>query len=150
MQLGATPILPNSPVASVDELADQVAEVLDFFGYIFSDVSLVIFRFFFLNFFELITLWLFQIGFCYVLRCQCWCIHSYSLRSMCFFRSNLFPTCCTTNSYLYRLLQTKYRERVLGLILVSPLCRTPSWTEWFYNKVAIQYIASSTIFCLAE
>ena len=46
MQLGATPILPNSPVASVDELADQVAEVLDFFGYIFSDVFLVIFRFF--------------------------------------------------------------------------------------------------------
>uniref|UniRef100_A0A453SD04 Uncharacterized protein n=1 Tax=Aegilops tauschii subsp. strangulata TaxID=200361 RepID=A0A453SD04_AEGTS len=31
-ELGATPILPNSPVASVDELADQVAEVLDFFG----------------------------------------------------------------------------------------------------------------------
>ncbi|VAI77547.1 unnamed protein product [Triticum turgidum subsp. durum] len=54
---------------------------------------------------------------------------------MCFFRSNLFPTGCTTNSYLHCLLQTKYRERVLGLILVSPLCRTPSWTEWFYNKV---------------
>uniref|UniRef100_A0A453SDH2 Uncharacterized protein n=1 Tax=Aegilops tauschii subsp. strangulata TaxID=200361 RepID=A0A453SDH2_AEGTS len=54
---------------------------------------------------------------------------------MCFFRSNLFSSGCTTNSYLHRLLQTKYRERVLGLILVSPLCRTPSWTEWFYNKV---------------
>ncbi|XP_039017702.1 protein NDL1-like [Hibiscus syriacus] len=27
------------------------------------------------------------------------------------------------------------RKRVLGLILVSPLCRAPSWTEWFYNKV---------------
>lgn len=38
----------------------------------------------------------------------------------------------------YRLafvLQMKYRERVLGLILVSPLCRIPSWSEWFYNKV---------------
>jgi len=33
------------------------------------------------------------------------------------------------------LLQMKYRERVLGLILVSPLCKAPSWTEWFYNKV---------------
>ncbi|XVE70568.1 hypothetical protein DITRI_Ditri10aG0082200 [Diplodiscus trichospermus] len=32
-------------------------------------------------------------------------------------------------------LQMKYRERVLGLILISPLCRAPSWTEWFYNKV---------------
>jgi len=35
------------------------------------------------------------------------------------------------------LLQTKYRERVLGLILVSPLCKAPSWSEWFYNKVVI-------------
>jgi len=32
MQLGAAPILPSSPVASVDDLADQVADVLDFFG----------------------------------------------------------------------------------------------------------------------
>lgn len=32
-------------------------------------------------------------------------------------------------------LQMKYRQRVLGLILVSPLCKTPSWTEWLYNKV---------------
>jgi hypothetical protein len=38
VQLGATPILPSSPVQSVDELADQVAEVLDFFGYRSSDV----------------------------------------------------------------------------------------------------------------
>lgn len=29
----------------------------------------------------------------------------------------------------------KYRQRVLGLILVSPLCKAPSWTEWLYNKV---------------
>lgn len=101
---------------------------------------------FFLNVFELITQFLFQIGFCYVLRCQCWCIHSYSLCCMCFFKSNLFPTVCTINSYPHPLLQTKYRERVLGLILVSPLCRTPSWTEWFYNKVAIQYITSSSLF----
>jgi hypothetical protein len=83
VQLGATPILPSSPVQSVDELADQVAEVLDFFGYRFSDVFLVIFSRAFCNVFELISLWLFQIGFCYVLRCQCWCIHSYSLCSMC-------------------------------------------------------------------
>lgn len=32
-------------------------------------------------------------------------------------------------------LQMKYRERVLGLILVSPLCKAPSWSEWIYNKV---------------
>ncbi|XLT13327.1 hypothetical protein HN51_059017, partial [Arachis hypogaea] len=29
----------------------------------------------------------------------------------------------------------KYRQRVLGLILVSPLCKEPSWTEWLCNKV---------------
>lgn len=23
-----------------------------------------------------------------------------------------------------------------GLILVSPLCKVPSWTEWFCNKVS--------------
>lgn len=32
--------------------------------------------------------------------------------------------------------QIKHKERILGLILVSPLCRAPSWTEWFYNKVS--------------
>ncbi|RWW18280.1 hypothetical protein GW17_00017745 [Ensete ventricosum] len=30
-QLGAAPISPNDPVLSVDQLADQVADVLDFF-----------------------------------------------------------------------------------------------------------------------
>jgi len=35
-------------------------------------------------------------------------------------------------------MQTKYRERVVGLILVSPLCKAPSWTEWFYNKVSLK------------
>jgi hypothetical protein len=37
---------------------------------------------------------------------------------------------------MYFLWQAKYRDRVLGLILVSPLCKPPTWTEWFYNKVA--------------
>ena len=32
MQLGAAPISPNAPIPSVDDLAEQVAEVLDFFG----------------------------------------------------------------------------------------------------------------------
>jgi hypothetical protein len=145
VQLGATPISPSTPVQSVDELADQVADVLDFFGYTDSQFFFVIVRCF-SHIFELISLWLFQIGFCNVLRCQRWCIHSYSLRSMCLYRSGLFSTACTINSYLYPFLQTKYRERVLGLILVSPLYKTPSWTEWFYNKVAIQYIATSTLF----
>jgi len=37
----------------------------------------------------------------------------------------------------YLLFQAKYRERVLGLILVSPLCKGPTWTEWLYSKVAL-------------
>ncbi|KAG2657170.1 hypothetical protein PVAP13_1KG189200 [Panicum virgatum] len=57
-ELGAAPISPNAPIPSVDDLAEQVAEVLDFFG-----------------------------------------------------------------------------ERVLGLILVSPICKGPTWTEWLYSKV---------------
>lgn len=29
----------------------------------------------------------------------------------------------------------KYKHCVIGLILVSPLCQAPSWTEWLLNKV---------------
>uniref|UniRef100_M8BHW1 Pollen-specific protein SF21 n=1 Tax=Aegilops tauschii TaxID=37682 RepID=M8BHW1_AEGTA len=71
-ELGAAPISPKRPAPSVDDLADQVADVLDFFG-LFIDP--------------------------------------------------------------HTLLQAKYRERVLGLVLVSPLCRAPTWTEWLYSKV---------------
>ncbi|KAL2534289.1 N-MYC downregulated-like 1 [Abeliophyllum distichum] len=38
-------------------------------------------------------------------------------------------------AYILTLFAMKYKERILGLILVSPLCRAPSWTEWFHNKV---------------
>ncbi|KAL7207681.1 hypothetical protein ACSBR1_029600 [Camellia fascicularis] len=31
-------------------------------------------------------------------------------------------------------LAMKYGERERGLILVSPVCKAPSWTEWLYNK----------------
>ncbi|CAI8618560.1 unnamed protein product [Vicia faba] len=34
----------------------------------------------------------------------------------------------------------KYKERVLGLILVSPICKGPSWTEWIYNKVLMNLL----------
>uniref|UniRef100_A0ACD5WSF3 Uncharacterized protein n=1 Tax=Avena sativa TaxID=4498 RepID=A0ACD5WSF3_AVESA len=81
-ELGATPISPSSPVQSVDELADQVAEVLDFFGL-----------------------------------------------------GSVMCLGVSAGAYILTLFATKYRERVLGLILVSPLYKTPSWTEWFYNKV---------------
>ncbi|WVZ15374.1 hypothetical protein V8G54_012940 [Vigna mungo] len=41
----------------------------------------------------------------------------------------------SAGAYILSLFATKYRERVVGLILVSPLCKAPSWTEWFYNKM---------------
>ncbi|KAK8535295.1 hypothetical protein V6N13_081434 [Hibiscus sabdariffa] len=40
----------------------------------------------------------------------------------------------TAGAYILTLFAMKYRQRVLGLILVSPLCRPPSWTEWLLNK----------------
>ncbi|KAG5559233.1 hypothetical protein RHGRI_008958 [Rhododendron griersonianum] len=41
----------------------------------------------------------------------------------------------TAGAYVLTLFAMKYRERVLGLILISPLCKTASWTEWLCNKV---------------
>ncbi|CAN0829416.1 Protein NDL1 [Linum grandiflorum] len=80
--LGADVISPDAPLLSVDDLADQVAEVLDYFG-----------------------------------LQQVLCLG------------------VTAGAYILTLFAMKYRERVLGLILVSPICKTPSWTEWLYNKV---------------
>ncbi|KAK6941409.1 NDRG protein [Dillenia turbinata] len=81
-ELGAAPICPDDPVPSVDDLADQILEVLNFFG--------------------------------------------------------LGAVMCmgvTAGAYILSLFAVKYRERVLGLILVSPLCKAPSWTEWLCNKL---------------
>lgn len=81
-EFGAAPICLDVPVPSVDDLADQVAEILNVFG--------------------------------------------------------LKAVMClgvTAGAYILTLFASKYRDRVLGLILVSPLCRTPSWSQWFYNKV---------------
>ncbi|CAL4889075.1 unnamed protein product [Urochloa decumbens] len=87
-ELGAAPISANTPIPSVDNLADQVADVLDFFG----------------------------LG-----------------SVMCFG--------VTAGAYILTLFASKYRERVLGLILVSPLCKGPTWTEWLYSKVALLHMA---------
>lgn len=83
-ELGAAAISSNLPVPTVDDLAEQVAEVLDHFG-----------------------------------------LHEVICMGV------------TAGAYILTLFSIKYRERVAGLILVSPLCREPSWTEWFYNKVMI-------------
>nr|GMC49310.1 pollen-specific protein SF21-like isoform X2 [Ipomoea batatas] len=41
----------------------------------------------------------------------------------------------TAGAYILTLFAIKYTKRVMGLILVSPLCKAPSWTEWLCNKV---------------
>ncbi|KAK9027061.1 hypothetical protein V6N11_066909 [Hibiscus sabdariffa] len=80
-ELGAAPIGSDDLIPSVDDLADQIVEVLNFFG--------------------------------------------------------LGAVMCmgvTAGAYILTRFAMKDR-RVLGLILVSPLCRPPSWTEWLLNKV---------------
>ncbi|KAF2287813.1 hypothetical protein GH714_002811 [Hevea brasiliensis] len=86
-ELGADVISSDVPLLSVDDLADQVAEVLDFF--------------------------------------------------------RLKEVLClgvTAGAYVLTLFAMKYKERVLGLILVSPICKAPSWTEWLYNKVLLNLL----------
>nr|DAD33663.1 TPA_asm: hypothetical protein HUJ06_012514 [Nelumbo nucifera] len=86
-ELGAVVISSDAPLLTVEDLADQVAEVVDFFG--------------------------------------------------------LKEVLClgvTAGAYILTLFATKYKERVLGLILVSPLCKAPSWTEWLYNKVILNLL----------
>uniref|UniRef100_A0A5B7AAI8 Putative pollen-specific protein SF21 n=1 Tax=Davidia involucrata TaxID=16924 RepID=A0A5B7AAI8_DAVIN len=86
-ELGAAVISSEVPLLSVDDLADQVAEVLDFFGL-----------------------------------------------------KEVFCLGVTAGAYILTLFAMKYRERVLGLILVSPICKAPSWTEWLYNKVLLNLL----------
>ncbi|KAL5097969.1 hypothetical protein RYX36_002296, partial [Vicia faba] len=75
-ELGADVISSDEPLLCVDDLADQVAEVLDFFG---------------------------------LREVMCMGV--------------------TAGAYILTLFAMKYKERVLGLILVSPICKGPSWTE---------------------
>ncbi|XP_076888842.1 protein NDL2-like [Bidens hawaiensis] len=79
---GAAPMSHDDLALSVDDLADQVADVLDYFG--------------------------------------------------------LGAVMClgvTGGAYVLTLFAIKYARRVIGLILVSPLCKSPSWSEWLCNKV---------------
>ncbi|KAL6989528.1 Protein ndl2, variant 2 [Sarracenia purpurea var. burkii] len=86
-ELGAAVVSSDVPLLSVDDLADQVAEVLDFFGL-----------------------------------------------------KEVFCLGVTAGAYILTLFAMKYKERVLGLILVSPICKAPSWTEWLYNKVLLNLL----------
>lgn len=81
-ELGAAAISEDDPAPSVDDLADQILEVLNYF----------------------------RLG-----AVMCMGVMA--------------------GAYVLTLFAMKYRERVVGLILVSPLCKAPSWTEWLCNKV---------------
>lgn len=86
-ELGAAASSPDQPILTIDDLANQVAEVLDFFG--------------------------------------------------------LEEVICmgvTAGAYILTLFALKYRERAAGLILISPLCQAPSWTEWFCNKLMVNFL----------
>ncbi|KAG2694101.1 hypothetical protein I3843_08G120500 [Carya illinoinensis] len=87
LQVGAEVISPDAPLLSVNDLADQVAEVLDYFGL-----------------------------------------------------KEVICVGVTAGAYILTLFAMKYTERVLGLILVSPICRAPLWTEWLYNKVLLNLL----------
>lgn len=43
-------------------------------------------------------------------------------------------------AHILSLFALKQSERVLGLILISPLCRAPCWTEWFVNKLMVNLL----------
>jgi hypothetical protein len=68
----------------------------------------------------------------YILTLFAVCIY---LKPFCYLLVSGYLSIKTFYQVVFSLLQTKYRERVLGLILVSPLCKAPTWTEWLYNKV---------------
>jgi hypothetical protein len=94
LQLGAAPISSDVPVPSVDELVDQVADVLDFFGYCITTLAKL----------RLIIGWclidasnavllalLIQIRICDVFGCHCRCLHSHPLCSK-YYSEQLFQS----------------------------------------------------------
>ncbi|KAG6530380.1 hypothetical protein ZIOFF_012610 [Zingiber officinale] len=87
LEMGAVPISSNVSIPSVDDLADQVAAVLNYFGL-----------------------------------------------------GSVMCLGVLAGAYILTLFSIKYKERVLGLIVVSPLCKAPSWTEWLCNKVLCNFL----------
>ncbi|MCO5600117.1 hypothetical protein L7F22_054225 [Adiantum nelumboides] len=86
-ELGAAAISPDEPAIHVEDLADQVAEVLD-----------------------------------------------------CFRLQEVMCMGVMAGAYILTLFALKHPDRILGLILVSPLCRAPSWSEWLYNKLMVNVL----------
>lgn len=83
-EVGAPEIPPEQEALSVDDLADQVAEVLDYFGL-----------------------------------------------------DEVIGMGVTAGAYVLSLFACKHTDRALGLILISPLAQSTSWTEWLQNQALI-------------
>ncbi|CAI7892473.1 unnamed protein product [Closterium sp. NIES-53] len=49
----------------------------------------------------------------------------------------------TAGAYVLTLLAIKRPELVRALILVSPVCRTPTWSEWAFNKLLLSVLSLS-------
>lgn len=96
-----------------------------------------------------------QSWYCYVHGSNSWSLYSHTVRckwfqyviyQICGFKKShftfifhVFPAmmiCLFFSLLFFLFLQLKYKERVMGLILISPLCKAPSWTEWLCNKVS--------------
>lgn len=86
-EIGAPKSAPGHTSLSVDDLADQVAEVLDYFGL-----------------------------------------------------DEVIGLGVTGGAYILSLFACKYADRALGLILVSPLAQSPSWTEWLHNQALVNLL----------
>uniref|UniRef100_A0A7N0RHJ5 Pollen-specific protein SF21 n=1 Tax=Kalanchoe fedtschenkoi TaxID=63787 RepID=A0A7N0RHJ5_KALFE len=70
----------------------------------------------------------------------CFLLKTWQIKSLKFltFLGNCVRMLCmgvTAGAYILTLFALNYRQRVLGLVLISPLCKAPSWTEWLCNKV---------------
>ncbi|KAB1200520.1 Pollen-specific protein SF21 [Morella rubra] len=153
-EAGAGVISSDVPLLSVDDLADQVAEVLDFFrlqacssgrkGLLGSKDSVSS---------NIAVRTSLKVPQCCILMMDapaCFGrVLGEALSSTRLFGANfscliqLKEVLClgvTAGAYILSLFAMKYTERVLGLILVSPICRAPSWTEWLYNKVLLNLL----------
>ncbi|XP_078429965.1 protein NDL1-like isoform X2 [Wolffia australiana] len=71
---------------------------------------------------------------------------SFLLQNFCIYHINppwvekAFCMGALAGAYILTLFAIKHGERSAGLILVSPLCRAPSWTEWIYNKMLLSLL----------
>lgn len=86
-EVGAPEIPSEKDLLTTDDLADQVAEVLDYFGL-----------------------------------------------------DEVIGMGVTAGAYVLSLFACKYTDRALGLILVSPLAQSTSWTEWLTNQAMINLL----------